>query len=53
MIFLRLAGGLGNQIFQLGAGLLFSEKVNCRKMLIDASDSISHFIDDKGLSVRI
>lgn len=37
MIFLRLAGGLGNQIFQLGAGLLFSEKVNCRKMLIDAS----------------
>ena len=34
---IRLAGGLGNQIFQLGAGLLLAEKFKCKSIVIDGS----------------
>jgi hypothetical protein len=35
MIIVRLAGGLGNQIFQLGAALLLAEKSNIKHIVID------------------
>jgi len=35
MMILRLAGGLGNQITQLGAALLLSKKVGCKAIVID------------------
>lgn len=35
MIFIRLAGGLGNQIFMLGAGLLLARKINQTKIILD------------------
>ncbi len=34
-IVVRLAGGLGNQIFQLGAGLLYAQKLSISKLVID------------------
>ncbi|MGN5151063.1 alpha-1,2-fucosyltransferase [Aeromonas enteropelogenes] len=37
MIAIRLAGGLGNQIFQLGAALLLAERSNQHDILIDTS----------------
>jgi len=37
MILIRLAGGLGNQIFQLVAGLLFAKKNNVKKIIFDDS----------------
>jgi hypothetical protein len=37
MIIIRLAGGLGNQIFQLGAGLLLAQKLNTKKLILDDS----------------
>jgi hypothetical protein len=37
MILIRLAGGLGNQIFQLGMGLLFAEKSYISRIIIDSS----------------
>jgi len=36
-IIIRLAGGLGNQIFQLGAGLLIAQKNNTSEILLDES----------------
>jgi len=37
MIIIRLAGGLGNQIFQLGAGLLLAKRSNIKKIILDDS----------------
>lgn len=37
MILLRLAGGLGNQIFQLSAALLFAKKMEVKEISIDIS----------------
>lgn len=37
MIIIRLAGGLGNQIFQLIAGLYLAEEGNIKKILLDDS----------------
>lgn len=37
MILIRLAGGLGNQIFQLGAGLLLAKKSSINKVVLDDS----------------
>ncbi len=37
MIIIRLAGGLGNQIFQLGAGLLLAKKSRSKKIILDDS----------------
>lgn len=37
MISIRLAGGLGNQIFMLGAALLLAEKNNAKKIICDIS----------------
>jgi len=37
MIHVRLAGGLGNQIFQLGASLLFAKKNNISEIILDSS----------------
>lgn len=37
MIAIRLAGGLGNQIFQLGAALLLAERSNQHDILIDST----------------
>lgn len=34
-IVVRLAGGLGNQIFQLGAGLLSAQKLGISKLILD------------------
>ncbi len=42
MILLRLAGGLGNQIFQLGAALLLTKKIGLRKIVIDDSSLKSY-----------
>lgn len=41
-IFLRLAGGLGNQIFQLGAALLIAEKSDIKNIFIDDSSLDSY-----------
>jgi len=35
MMILRLAGGLGNQITQLGAALLLANKVGCKTIIVD------------------
>lgn len=37
MIILRLAGGLGNQIFQISAALLIAKKLDLKKINIDCS----------------
>ena len=37
MIIVRLAGGLGNQIFQLGVGLLMAQKSGIKKIVLDDS----------------
>lgn len=37
MIYVRLAGGLGNQIFQLIAGILLSQKNSINKIILDDS----------------
>lgn len=37
MILIRLAGGLGNQIFQLGAGLLLAQKTGINIIVLDDS----------------
>lgn len=37
MIVIRLAGGLGNQIFQLAAGLLLASKTDSQKLIIEDS----------------
>ena len=37
MIIVRLAGGLGNQIFQFGAGLLLAQKSRIKKIILDDS----------------
>ena len=42
MMILRLAGGLGNQITQLGAALLLSERVGCKKIIVDDSGLSSY-----------
>lgn len=42
MIVIRLAGGLGNQIFQLAAGLLLASQTDCKKLVIDDS-SLGHY----------
>ena len=42
MIILRLAGGLGNQIAQLGAALLLSERVKSKTIIIDDSGLASY-----------
>ena len=39
---LRLAGGLGNQITQLGAALLLSERVGCKTIIVDDSGLSSY-----------
>lgn len=38
MIIIRLAGGLGNQIFQIGAGLLLAKKSGIQKIIINDSE---------------
>ncbi len=60
---IRLAGGLGNQIFQLGAGLLLAEKSKCKSIVIDVSglskyeerrnNSLTVFFDLTKLNVEI
>jgi len=42
MIVIRLAGGLGNQIFQLGVGLLFAKRSRIKKIIIDNSSLKSY-----------
>tara|TARA_B100000780_G_scaffold235836_1_gene176547 strand:+ start:1470 stop:2336 length:867 start_codon:yes stop_codon:yes gene_type:complete len=42
MIVLRLYGGLGNQLFQLGSALLVAKKRNISKIVVDLSQ-ISHY----------
>lgn len=42
MMILRLAGGLGNQITQLGAALLLSDRVKCKTIIIDDSGLSSY-----------
>jgi len=37
MIYIRLAGGLGNQLFQLGIGMLFAQKNGIDGIVIDTS----------------
>ena len=37
MIIIRLAGGLGNQIFQLGIGLLLTQKSGIKKIILEDS----------------
>ena len=37
MTIVRLAGGLGNQIFQLGTGLLLAQKSKAKKIILDDS----------------
>lgn len=37
MMLIRLAGGLGNQIFQLGAGLLLAQNSGIKKIILDDS----------------
>ena len=37
MIIIRLSGGLGNQIFQFGAGLLLAKKSGIVKIILDDS----------------
>lgn len=37
-LFIRFAGGLGNQIFQLGAALIIAERHNCREIFYDCKD---------------
>jgi len=47
MIIVRLAGGLGNQIFQLGAGLLLANKHNINKIILDDSSLSSYKVKRK------
>jgi len=59
----RLAGGLGNQIFQLGACLLLAEKSKCKTVVIDISgldkydearnNSLALFFDLTKLNIEI
>jgi len=42
MMILRLAGGLGNQITQLGAALLLANKVECKTIIVDDSGLASY-----------
>lgn len=42
MIIVRLTGGLGNQIFQLGAGLLLAKNAECKTIIIDDSTLASY-----------
>ena len=35
MLYIRLSGGLGNQIFQLGAGLILAKNNNINKIIVD------------------
>lgn len=42
MIVVRLAGGLGNQIFQLGVALYVAKKHNTKKVVIDDSSLASY-----------
>jgi hypothetical protein len=42
MIRIRLAGGLGNQIFQLGAGLLLAKRANIKKVMLN-DDSLGRY----------
>ena len=37
MLYIRLSGGLGNQIFQLGAGLILAKNNNINKIIVDDS----------------
>lgn len=61
MILVRLAGGLGNQIFQLSAALLFAKKIGLNKISIDLSglgkyslkhkNELVYFFDFKDMEV--
>jgi hypothetical protein len=42
MIFLRLYGGLGNQLFQLGAAFLLAEKSATSRIVVDTSQIASY-----------
>lgn len=63
MIFIRLAGGLGNQIFMLGAGLLLAQKNNEKKIICDVShlgnyntkreNELLSFFDFKKLNLEV
>lgn len=62
MILVRLAGGLGNQIFQLSAALLFAKKIGLNKISIDLSgltkyeskhkNELVYFFDFKDMKVN-
>lgn len=47
MIYVRLSGGLGNQIFILGAALVLSKKSNINKIIIDSSGLESYNVKRK------
>lgn len=63
MIIIRLAGGLGNQIFQLGAGLLIASKNGCTTILLDDSalssydvkrtNELENFFDFNQLNTKV
>jgi len=62
LILVRLAGGLGNQIFQLSAALLFAKKIGLNKISIDLSglakyeskhkNELVYFFDFKDMEVN-
>jgi hypothetical protein len=47
MIVLRLYGGLGNQLFQLGAAFLLAEKSNISRIVVDTSQIVNYSISHK------
>ena len=63
MIIVRLAGGLGNQIFQLGAALLLAKKYDIKKIIINDSslnnydikreNELLNFFDFSKLNIEI
>lgn len=46
MIIIRLAGGLGNQIFQLAAGLLFAQDNNIKRIILD-DNSLGNYTEKR------
>jgi hypothetical protein len=44
MIIIRLSGGLGNQIFQLGAGLLLAESRGIKRIILDDKSLNSYIV---------
>jgi len=51
-VIIRLAGGLGNQIFQLGAGLLLAEKSKCKTIVIDISGLAKYEVERNNNLIR-